>query len=219
MKKMRCMAATLFLILWSVGPAQCAEEAPWYGGISLGHGEVKRPGSWGEQADLSFRGLGVTSLTTVSSGSSAWKLFGGYQIDENFGVEAAYTRLGKFNGNSTVTAPAAGTGSGKWETDAFSVAATGTLPIHENRVAAFGKLGLAYTNLSISATATGGATTAAYSPSNSRINPMLGIGIRFDMTKKIGLRAEFEHYNNVGEGGKTGQSAVEMLSIGMQYRF
>ena len=44
---------------------------------------------------------------------------------------------------------------------------------------------------------------AAYSPSNSRVNPMLGIGIRFDMTKKIGLRAEFEHYNNVGEGGKT----------------
>ena len=213
------MAATLLVIACAAGTAHSAEETPWYGGISLGHGEAKRTGSWAEQADLTYRGQGVTSLTNISTGSSAWKMFGGYQIDENFGVEASYARLGKFNGSSRVTAPAAGTGSGKWEADAFSVAATGTLPIHENRVAAFGKLGLAYTNLSISATATGGATTAAYSPSNSRVNPMLGIGIRFDMTKKIGLRAEFEHYNNVGEGGKTGQSSVEMLSIGMQYRF
>ena len=218
MKKLRCMAAILLVIACATGTAHSAEETPWYGGISLGHGEAKRTGSWAEQADLTYRGQGVTSLTTISTGSSAWKMFGGYQVDETFGVEASYARLGKFNGSSRVTAPAAGTGSGKWEADAFSVAATGTMPIHENRVAAFGKLGLAYTNLSISATATGGATTAAYAPSNSRINPMLGIGIRFDMTKKIGLRAEFEHYNNVGEGGKTGQSSVEMLSIGMQYR-
>lgn len=219
MKKMCRMAATLFVMSCAMASAFAAEEAPWYGGISLGHGEAKRTGSWAEQTDLSFRGQGVTSLTTISTGSSAWKMFGGYQFDENFGVEASYARLGKFNGTSTVTAPAAGTGSGKWEADAFSVAAIGTLPIHENRVAAFGKLGLAYTRLSVSATATGGGTAAAFSPSNDRINPMLGVGIRFDLTKKVGLRAEFEHYNNVGEGGKTGQSSVEMLSIGMQYRF
>lgn len=219
MKKIRYVAAILALMTCVAGPVYCADESPWYGGISAGRGEAKRTGSWAEQTDLSFRGQGVTSLTTVGTGSTAWKMFGGFQFDENLGVEASYARLGKFNGNSTVTAPGAGIGSGKWEADAFAVAATGSLPFQENRAAAFAKLGLAYTRLSVSATAAGGGTSAAFSPSNDRINPMLGVGIRFDMTKKIGLRAEFEHYNNVGEGGKTGQSAVEMLSIGMQYRF
>lgn len=219
MKMLRCMAAVLLLSIGASAQAHAAKEAPWYGGISLGRGEAKRTGSWAEQADLSFRSQGVTSRTTVGTGDTAWKMFGGYQFDENLGIEASYARLGKFNGNSTVTAPGAGIGSGTWEADAFAVAATGSLPFQENRAAAFAKLGLAYTRLSVSATAAGGGTSAAFSPSNDRINPMLGVGIRFDMTKKIGLRAEFEDYNNVGEGGKTGQSAVEMLSIGMQYRF
>ena len=65
MKKLRCMAAILLVIACATGTAHSAEETPWYGGISLGHGEAKRTGSWAEQADLTYRGQGVTSLTTI----------------------------------------------------------------------------------------------------------------------------------------------------------
>jgi len=196
-----------------------ADESPWYAGAGIGRGEAKRPGSWVEQADLAFKAQGVTSVTNIGTGSTAWKLYGGYQWDENLGVEAGYARLGRFNGVSNVTAPAAATGSGTWDASAFSLAAVGTLPIKE-RFAAIGKLGLAYTRLSVSATAPGaGGAAVAFNPSNDRVNLMLGLGLRFDLSKKVGLRAEYEQYSNVGDATKTGQTAIGVWSLGAQYRF
>jgi OmpA-OmpF porin, OOP family len=221
MKLVRWIAAVMLAATTAAAPAfvVAADEPSWYGGIGLGRGEVARPGSWAERTDLSLFTQGVTSVTTISTGNTAWKLFGGYQMNENFGVEAGYARLGKFGGISTVTAPAAGTGSGTWDASAFSVSAVGTLPIHENRVSAIGKLGLAYTRLDVNETAPRGATTVALNPSNDRANLVLGIGLRFDLTKTVGLRAEWEHYSNVGDGTSTGQSAVDVWSLNAVFRF
>ncbi len=210
------LATTTFLLPACV---LAADESPWYGGAGVGHSDAKRPGSWAEQADLAFRGQGVTSLTTINSGDTSWKLFGGYQYNEHVAVEAAYARLGKYGGSSRVTAPAAGSGAGTWDASAFSLAAVGSLPIHENRVAATGKLGLAYTHLDVNATATGGALTAVSNQSNDRVNLLLGVGIRFDLTKKFGVRAEYEHYTNVGDASKTGQTAIAIWSLGGYFRF
>ena len=221
MKKMKwldVMAVGAGLIALPLA-AHAADESPWYGGIGLGHSDVKRPGSWAQQADIALRPQGVTSVTTISSGNTSWKVFGGYQFNESFGIEAAYARLGKFGGTSAVTAPAAGTGTGTWDASAFSVAAVGYLPVHENRVYAFGKLGVAYTHLGVSVVAPNGAGSAVFSPVNDRGNLMLGFGMRFDLTKKVGLRAEWEHFNNVGDGSSTGQSAIDIWSISAQYRF
>ena len=67
MKKLRCMAAILLVIACATGTAHSAEETPWYGGISLGHGEAKRTGSWAEQADLTYRGQDRKSTRLNSS--------------------------------------------------------------------------------------------------------------------------------------------------------
>jgi OOP family OmpA-OmpF porin len=210
------------LAVTAAAPAlvHAAEELPWYGGIGVGHADVKRPGSWAERVDGSLRAQGVTSTTSISTGDTAWKLFGGYQFNGNLGVEAAYSKLGKFGGVSSVTAPAAGTGTGTWDASAFSLAAVGTFPIHENRLSAIGKLGLAYTKLDVSVAARGvGGATAVVNPSNDRTNLMLGVGLRFDLTKRVALRAEWEHYNNVGDGSTTGQSAIDVWSLNAQFRF
>ena len=86
-------------------------------------------------------------------------------------------------------------------------------------VAATGKLGLARTRLGVSAAATGGGTSAAFGPSNDRINMMLGVGMRFDLTKQFGVRAEYDYYNNVGDGTTTGQTGVAVWSLNGFYRF
>ena len=213
-----CTLAAATLLSYAL-PATAADDLSWYAGAGLGRGDAKRTGSWAEHADLAFRTQGVTSLTTISNGNSAWKMFGGYVFNENVSVEAAYSRLGRFGGTSTVTAPAAGTGSGTWDASALSLAAIGSLPIHENRVAATGKLGLARTRLGVSAAASGGGTSAAFGPSNDRINLMLGVGMRFDLTKQFGVRAEYDYYNNVGDGTTTGQTGVAVWSLNGFYRF
>lgn len=217
MTKMMTAAALILTVAAPVAVA--ADESPWYGGLSVGRAEVKRPNSWAEQTDLTLRGLGVTGLTNVSTGKTSWKLFGGYQYNENLAVEAQYASLGRFGSTTAVTAPAAGTGSGKWDASAFSVAAVGILPIQENRVSAFGKLGLALTMLDVNVTAPRGGAIVGISQSNNRANLMLGVGLQFEVTKKIGIRAEFEHYNNVGDGSSVGQSAIDVWTIGALYRF
>ena len=186
----------------------------WYAGIGAGHSDAKRTGSWAEQADLGLQTRGTTSTTTVGGGDTAWKLYIGDQIHENIAIEAGYTRLGKFGGSSVVTAPAAGLGTGTWDAYAANVSVVGLVPLVQ-QFTAFGKLGIAYSRLSVNVVAPG----VVFAPSSSRFEPVIGLGFRYDFNKRVGLRAEWEHYNNVGDGSTTGQTAVEVWSLNAQFRF
>jgi OmpA-OmpF porin, OOP family len=209
---------TMILALMAgVSVAQAADESVggWYAGIGVGRGDAKRTGSWAEQADLGLLAKGTTSLTTIGGGDTGWKFYVGNQFHENIAVEAGYTRLGKFGGSSVVTAPAAGVATGTWDAYAANVSAVGLIPLG-NQFTAFGKLGIAYSRLSASVVAPG---PVVFSPSASRFEPLIGLGVRYDFNKRIGLRAEWEHFNNVGDGSTTGQTAVEVWSLNAQFRF
>jgi len=60
---------------------------------------------------------------------------------------------------------------------------------------------------------------ALYSPSATRVQPLLGVGLKFDFNKTFGVRAEFERFSNVGDGSSTGQSPIYVWSAGAQVRF
>ena len=191
--------------------AHAADEPAWYTGVGIGRTDVKRTNSWAAQTDAALRtNNGLTSSTLIESHDTAWKLFGGYQFNEFVAVEAGYNYLGSFKGVTTITAPAASTASGKWDASAISVAAVGTYPI-VNRFGLLFKGGLAVTRLK--------ASVAQFNANETRVQPMLGFGVKFDVTKTIGLRAELERFNNVGDGSTTGQSAVNVWSVSALYRF
>ena len=196
---------------------QAADESVggWYAGIGAGRSDAKRTGSWGSQADLALQTGGITSTTSVGGGDTAWKLYVGDQFHENIAIEAGYTRLGKFSGSSVISAPKAGLAQGTWDAYAGNVSVVGLIPIG-NQFTAFGKLGIAYSRLSVSVVAPG---PVVFSPSTSRFEPVFGLGFRYDFNKRVGLRAEWEHYNNVGDGSTTGQTAVEVWSLNAQFRF
>lgn len=193
---------------------QAADAGGWYFGLGVGRSDAKKTGSWAEQADAALLANGITSTTTIGGGDTAWKLYAGYQFNENFAAEGGYTHLGKFGGTSVITAPAAATASGTWDADAVHLAAVGIAPIGK-QFSAFGKLGLAYSRLRVNLAAPG----AGVNPSNSRLQPALGLGLKYDFTKQFGLRAEWEHFNNVGDGSTTGQTAIEVFSLSGQLRF
>jgi OOP family OmpA-OmpF porin len=221
MRHERWMGVVALVAATGVVPAVAtgADDAGWYAGAGIGRSDAKRPGSWGAQSDVLLRAQGITSLTTVQSGDTGWKLFGGYRYNEHLGVEVSYARLGKFSGTSAVTAPAAGTGTGSWDASAFGVAAVGHLPVHENRVTAIGKLGLAYTRLDVNLAAARGATSIALNPSENRVGLMLGAGLQFDLTRRFGVRAEYDYYNSVGDGSTIGQTAVAVWSLSGVFKF
>ena len=198
------------------GGAQCAlaaDDAGWYVGAGGGRGELKRPGSFGQvETGILAQTRGVISTTMIDSHETAWKIFGGYQFNENFAVEAAYHDLGSFKGVTTITAPAASVAPGKWDATAGSLAAVGMYPLVKG-LSLMGKAGLAVTDLKVSVPG------ALYSPSVTRVQPLLGVGLKYEFNKTFGVRAEFERFNNVGDGSDTGQSPIHFWSLGAQVRF
>ena len=212
MKKTSLILSLVALVALGAGASsQAADELAWYAGAGIGRADVKRTSSWATQTDAALRiNNGLTSSTLIDSHDTAWKLFGGYQFNQFVAVEVGYNDLGSFKGVTTVTAPAASTATGKWDASAISVAAVGTYPIVD-RFGLLFKGGLAVTRLK--------ASVAQFNSNETRVQPVLGFGVKFDVTKAIGLRAELERFNNVGDGSTTGQSAVNVWSLSALYRF
>ncbi len=145
---------------------------------------------------------------------TAFKLFGGYQINRNFAVEAAYNDFGKAKANGTISGVSVDATA---EATAWELTAIGSWPI-ANRFAVYGKLGVYYGDLKSNATATSGGATGTGSAKDTNTDLTFGLGASFDLTRNVSLRAEWQRFNDMG-GNDTGKSDVDMLSIGALYRF
>ncbi len=191
--------------------AQAADDGTWYLGAGVGRSKAVDLNN----IDGTLANYGLASGSAVGSSDTAWKLFGGYQFNPNVGVEGGYARLGSFNINSAITAPAAGSGTGNWTANnVWSLSAVGTLPLQE-RLAVFGKVGAAYANVNL--TYAGGG--AAISANSSGFSPLYGLGVKYDLSRNASLRGEFERYQNLGDSNLTGQSSVNVFSLSAQYHF
>jgi len=85
--------------------AQAADDNGWYLGAGLGRSSVSNSGNAASNIDSMLGAQGLTSSTSISSSNTAGKLFGGYQFNRNWGLEGAYTDLGKFSVSSAISAP------------------------------------------------------------------------------------------------------------------
>jgi OOP family OmpA-OmpF porin len=148
---------------------------------------------------------GLITDGSVDGKDSAFKIFGGYMFNRNFGVEGAYVNLGEvsYSGNFG-GAPVTG---GKVELDGFNIAALGAFPINE-QFSVFGKVGLFMWNADASDT-TGG---AAFSASDDGTDISFGVGVAYNFTRNLGVRAEWEMF-------KTDNADATLLSVGLAWRF
>jgi len=44
------------------------------------------------------------------------------------------------------------------------------------------------------------------------------VGARYDVTRNVAVRAEWQRYSDMG-GGNVGESDVDVMSLGLQYQF
>jgi OOP family OmpA-OmpF porin len=161
-------------------------------------------------------GLNYTNLDTGSivgakdEKDTAWKLFGGYQFNRYLGVEAGYVDLGKAGvGGTSAGNPAAAS----FESTVWQAAAVGSLPLSP-QFAATAKLGVARADTDI--TGNIGATPIATTDRNTA--PTYGLGMRYDINKNIGVRAEWERFR-LGGGSIAGKSDADLFSVNALYRF
>lgn len=151
-------------------------------------------GSLGPSTFKEFCAAGPTVLTCEDK-DMAWKLFGGYRFSRHFAVEGTYVDWGEVSG--TVTGPVrvvplSQTGIG--------IAAVASLALGP-RFSVFGKFGLFRTEQDLPASSV---------PSRADNETQTGFGATFALGPKWAARAEWERMT---------ESKVEMLSIGLEYRF
>ena len=174
-----------------VSVAQSRGETGWYAGASLGQSTV-------QDCDVSgFPGASCDDKDT------AWKLFGGFQINRTFSVELGYANLGE------------GTASGggvnaSIESNAWELVGVGMFPI-ASQFSLYGKLGLFRADSDLSGNLGSG--------SDSSSGLTFGVGGQYDFSRNMGVRAEWQRYADVGGDNTGGESDIDVMSIGVVFKF
>jgi opacity protein-like surface antigen len=109
------------------------------------------------------------------------------------------------------TDPFLGDFTGEFKAKGFAVYGVAAAPI-DNWVL-FGKLGLASTEVEVSATSS---VFGAGSDSETKANVAWGLGGGYNFTKNLGARLEWERFRGEFEDEKTD---IDLISVGVQYRF
>jgi OOP family OmpA-OmpF porin len=129
---------------------------------------------------------------------TAFKVFGGYRINRNFAAEAFWGEWGEIS-------VSLGGATANVESRTIGVAGLGILPIGQ-QFELFGKLGIGNTKLK----ATGSGLATGLTSSDSGSDVLFGFGAAYNFTRNLGVRAEWERLND---------SEIDIMSIGLQYRF
>jgi OOP family OmpA-OmpF porin len=129
MKATRTIAAAVLALSGLVAAPHASARGPFYFGGSVGQSSI--------DSDIAIPGL-ITS-GTVDGKDTGFKIFGGYEFNQYFGVEIAYVDLGKASysgryGAATVT-------GGKVDLWGLNFSAVGILPLNPS-FSLFGKLGV-----------------------------------------------------------------------------
>jgi OOP family OmpA-OmpF porin len=165
--------------------------------------------------DSVLTGAGATALSsTLNNTDTGYKIQIGQQLSPNWAVEGGWVNFGKVNYSATFTG---GNASVDAKASGFNVAALGILPLNES-FSLFGKLGVIYATVDASASIVGRTASGWATASASNWKPTWGLGGTINVSKQVGIRAEFEQFSKLGDTN-TGKSTVDLLSVGMVFKF
>lgn len=172
----------------SMTKAMTGPDSGWLVGGSVGQSKIK---------------VDCPAGVTCDDTDTAFRAFGGYNFNKNFGVELGYADLGK------VTVSALGL-SGDVKATAFDLMAVGSLPIGD-KFGVYGKLGMYRADSK--------ASGAVGSGSDTNTDVTYAIGGQYNFNKNLGLRAEWQQYKKVGGDNTGGDGDVDVMSIGVVWYF
>lgn len=125
---------------------------------------------------------------SLADKATGGKVFGGYRFLPNFAAELSYVNLGSSNG---------------FRGEGASADVLGILPVGYN-TDIFGKVGVADLKMK-----------SDFGDSGSKAGANYGVGATYHFNRNIGVRAEAERYEKVGDTG----AKANQYSVGVQYNF
>ena len=183
-----CLACLILLLMFSIG---VSAQQGGYVGVGVGSA------TW----DIDFTDDSDTSI----------KLFGGFNLSENFAIEVAYADLGEVS--LSVNLPPFFVFTQTLEATALSAALAGQLPLGET-FALFGKAGLAFVDAELTTEGTFLGFPISSSESDTGSSVLLGFGLMLTPGETFALRLEFERYLEIIE-----DVDVDVVSASVLLRF
>lgn len=168
--------------------APVAAQAESYIGANAGRADYK---------------INIDELGSFDDNDTAFKIYGGYQFNPVFGIEAGYADLGKAEisvADFTLSA----------RPKSIYVAATATLALND-KFALFGKAGAAHTRTTVS-------ESGDPDTKEKNTTALLGVGASFAITPSVLAVVEYENFGKViDEDG--GNLKADVLSVGIRVKF
>jgi OOP family OmpA-OmpF porin len=171
-------------------------------------------GSAQAQTGRAYVGVGAasvdhtTSLPGTTSGTSeGWKtsgkVFGGYDFNNTWGVEAGYTDFRKSDYSYKLGAQ---TVNGQSEGHSTYLAGKVTAPIND-QISLFGKLGVADNKVSLK--------NDPFFKGDSKTELYAGVGGQYNLNQKVALTLEYERYGKSKDVGPK----PDVITAGVKYAF
>ena len=188
--------------------ALAQEGAYPYMGLSLGQSRanIDEPRI---AAGLLGAGLPTTSINSNEREADV-KLFGGYQLNRNFALEAGYFHLGRFGFTANTLPP--GTLNGQIRLQGLNLDLVGTWPVTE-RLSLLGRVGAQYAQASDRFRGTGAVAVSNPNPSRRETNYKLGAGLQYEINRSLLVRGEVERYRINDAVGNHGGINVMSVSL------
>jgi OmpA-OmpF porin, OOP family len=174
-----------------VSGATFAADNGIYIGASLGQA---RP-----SFDSPNSAIAAGAAVTFDNSAYAYKVYGGYQLNQYFGVELIYHNLGEYNiliGGKLNKADITGWGG----------ALVGAAPIGKD-VSLLGRIGMTHTRETFA-----GSSDNIWSPS-------FGVGLKYDFNPNLSARGEFERFTKIGSNDNTIGAHANVWTLGLGYKF
>jgi OmpA-OmpF porin, OOP family len=157
------------------------------------------------QADIT-----CTAGTSCDDKDTAWRLFGGMEVNEYISMEVGYIDFGE----ATYTDLGEGS-SGIRDTNGVTVNVVGTYVVSPS-ITLFGKGGMNFLGTSVK-----GTVVTSGSESDTDVEWSLGLGAQYNFTPTIGLRMEWERFFEVGSPDPTStrEADIDLISAGLVFKF
>jgi opacity protein-like surface antigen len=146
------------------------------------------------------------NMSGCTDTASIMRIAGGYQITPRFGSEISYGSYG------TAKLATGFSTSADWKMSGLQLSGTITNPIAAGFSSIF-KIGLASTELKLS-----GSALNAGNYKTTKTQFTWGLGVKYDFSQKIAVRAQYDELGNVGDNN-TGTYKTTLLSVGVVYMF
>lgn len=192
------------MLLPAVSNAQTAgglfdESAGFYIGGGLG------------RADLDNPCPSPSSLVSCDDDGTAWKVYGGWQLNKWLAAELGYINLPDADFRSR----GGGGLRGEVETWGITAHAVGKIPVPIgalDRLSVLGKIGTIWYDRERNA------NLSTYDHDDNGFAWAWGFGAEYTFSERVGLRAEWERFENVGDS-RSGKGDIDAWTVSVNYKF